>query len=338
LHGLWRFHLNRAHVSESRKFARELMELAQASQDRGQLLEAHRALGYVLHVCGDAAGALAQAKEGLALYDAGAYQPHAFLYGQDPATSLLYYAGLDNWLLGYPDRALHCAQRLLSLAGDTPDPHSRAVALCNAAQVFGMMGECGETEKHASAVIEIASANNYPFWLAIALVCHGCVGSCQGRTAEGIAEIERGLDMLQALGHSRGGDTLDLAAAYALAGRTAEALSLMDEALRRFTGAADHAAASCAYRIKGEVLQRLGRAEEAEACLQRALEIARSDRLRGLELRAAMRLACLWRDQGKAKQAHELLRPIYEWFSEGFGTAEMVAAKALLDDVAQHAC
>jgi tetratricopeptide (TPR) repeat protein len=335
LHGLGRFHLNRSHPSEAHMLARDLMDLAQASQDPGLLLEAHRALGYVLHSLGDAAGALAHAQEGLALYDTGAYQPHALLYGQNPATSLLYYAGVDQWLLGYPDRALQCAQRLLSLADKASDPLSRAVALEHAAELYTVMREFGETEKHASAVIEIASANSYPFWLADALGFHGSAISWQGRVAEGVGEMERALAMLRALGHAPSGRTLGLAEAYALAGRMADALSTVDEAQCRFANAGAHADESTAYQIKGEVLLKLGRSEEAETCLQRALEIARGDRLKGIELRAAISMARLWRDQGKAVQAYALLRPVYEWFNEGFGTADLAAAKALLDELAR---
>jgi predicted ATPase len=127
-----------------------------------------------------------------------------------------------------------------------------------------------------------------------------------------------------------------LAAAYVQVGRGEEGLTLLDEALALTNDREERRWEAELYRLKGELLRKhaAARHAEAETCLRHALDVARHQQAKSLELRAAMSLARLWQQQGKQVEAHELLAPIYHWFTEGFDTADLQEAKALLDALA----
>jgi predicted ATPase len=158
-----------------------------------------------------------------------------------------------------------------------------------------------------------------------------------GQQAAGLAQLHEGLAAVLATGQalSQPLDLVLLAEAVGYAGQLEEGLRWLDEALRAFEASGRGDMLTEAYRLQGELLpnQAAPDAAQAEACLQQALAVARRQQAKSWELRVAMSLSRLWQHQGKWKEAYELLTPIYGWFTEGFDTADLQDAKALLQEL-----
>jgi predicted ATPase len=169
-------------------------------------------------------------------------------------------------------------------------------------------------------------------------VLRGRALAAQGQGEEGIAQIRQGMAAWQATGQELGRPycLALLAEAYGKVGQAEEGLTILAEALiaMAISGQRDYEAEL--LRIKGELLlrQAVPDAPQAEACFQQALAVARRRQEKSLELRAAMSLSRLWQQQGKRAEAHELLAPVYGWFTEGFDTADLQEARALLEELA----
>jgi predicted ATPase len=160
----------------------------------------------------------------------------------------------------------------------------------------------------------------------------------QGNKEEGQVLVRQGLDAYRATGAvvRQPGYFAELAAVYVDIGQPEEGLVVVAEALAHVERTGERWCEADLYRLKGELLLQLypDNHTKAETCFQQALDIARQQQAKSLELRAAMSLAHLWQQQGKCQEAYDLLAPVYNWFTEGFGTADVQEAKALLDDLA----
>jgi predicted ATPase len=205
-----------------------------------------------------------------------------------------------------------------------------------AAALHNLRREFDAAEGCAEAVIEITGKHRMPDWLANATICRGFALVGLGQQAEGIGQLRAGIASRNQLGagwnetqwlgftaesHLRAGQFEDALAALGRAAETAAA-----------TGECHYQAELC--RLKGVLLAETGDVAEAASWLQRAIDTARSQQAKSLELRAATSLARLWAHQGKLSQAHDLLAPVYGWFTEGFDTADLKEAKALLAELA----
>ena len=166
----------------------------------------------------------------------------------------------------------------------------------------------------------------------------GSVLAMQGQRQEGIAQMHQGQAAKQATGQQLGtpGCLARLAEAYGAGGQTEDGLRLLAEALAHVDHTDERCGEAEVYRLKGELLrhQAVPDVPQAEACFQQALAVARRQQAKAYELRAALSLSRLWQRQGKRAEARELLASIYGWFTEGFDTADLQDAKALLDELA----
>ena len=335
-HGLFRVHWNHAHLAQAHETAQALLRLAEGTHNLGQLLAAHCALASTHYVLGDFAGALAQAQQGVTLYSSGAYPSQYFVYGSDAVTDLLARAGWSQWALGYPDQAQETARQLVAHAERLANPLILALAYGHSAMVYALCRNVPEVGRLASAAVKIATEHNDPAALADGVIRHGLAISWLGQAEEGIAEMRRGMETLQAMGIIAylPGPLIRLSQAYSQAGHHEDALRAADEALGLVASSGIRSNESDIWRFKGELLLRQGSMAEAEACLQRALDIARSQSAKSWELRAATSMARLWQQQGKRDEARALLQSVYGWFTEGFDTADLQDARALLDDLA----
>jgi predicted ATPase len=184
----------------------------------------------------------------------------------------------------------------------------------------------------------LASEKGFPQFLALGMIMRGWALAVQGQGEEGIAQLHQGLAAFRAAGAeiSRSRDLALLAEAYGEMGQTEEGLTVVAEALAVVDNTGERYWEAELNRLKGELL--LARSAEqhteAEICFHQAVDIARRQQATSLELRAAISLARLWQQQGKHAEARELLAPIYGWFTEGFDTADLQEAKALLDVLA----
>jgi predicted ATPase len=194
--------------------------------------------------------------------------------------------------------------------------------------------DAAEVLGHAAAVRQLAEAQAMPFWSGRAAVLEGWAVGREGAPDEGAARIRRALDTLLAIGIrlSRPYHLSLLADVQARAGRHGEALAHVGEALREAAETGERWYEAELHRLRGVLLLRQGGdGLAAEPAFQAALGLARRQAARMWQLRAGVSLARLWAGRGERRKAHDLLASIYGWFTEGFGTRDLQAAKALLD-------
>jgi TOMM system kinase/cyclase fusion protein len=335
LFGLWRFYLMRAEYQTARELAEQCLSLAQRVHDPALLLEAHFALGGILLWLGELVPARAHLEQSLALYDPREHRVLAFRTGIDPGVWGLSYAAYALWLLGYPDQALRRSHEALALAQELSHPPSLAAGLAYAAFCHYFRGEPHAIQEHAEAAMALASEQGVPQWLAVGMIAQGWVLVMQGQGEEGLAQMRQAMATWRAMG---AGATVSwhlalLAEACEKAGQAAEGLTVLDEALSHVDITGERFYAAQVYRLQGELLLQQAIPDEAlaETCLRQALDIARHQQAKSWELRAAMSLSRLWQQQGKRAEAYQLLAETYDWFTEGFETADLREAKGLLD-------
>jgi predicted ATPase len=339
LWGLWRFYFVRAEYQTARDLAEQCLSLAQRVHDTALLLLAHQVLGATVYYRGEVTLGRVHLEQGLALYDPQEHRPLAVRYGLDLGVWCLSYVAHPLWLLGYPDQALQRSREALTLAQELSHPVSLAAALFYRAITHHLRRESDAVQACAEAAIALASEQGFALYLAVGTAMRGWALSVQGHAEEGMTQLRQGMAALQAMG----GVKLDstrylgmLAEAHDRMGQAEAGLRLLAEALRVADTTGEHFYKAELCRLKGDLLlaQSSAQGEEAEACFRQALDIARQQQARSWELRAATSLARLWQQQGKRVEARELLAPIYGWFTEGFDTADLREAQALLDALA----
>jgi TOMM system kinase/cyclase fusion protein len=345
LRGLWYFYLHRVELQTARELGEQLLTLAHHVGDPALLLEAHYALGNTLNYLGEFVTAQAHFVQGIALYDPQQHHAHAFHYGQDPGVVCRAYAGVTLWYLGYPDQALGQSLEALTLARELAHPMSVTMALFFATWVHQFRREAELTQERAEAVIALGAEQGFAVYPAAGAIFRGWVlaqrsrepGAGQGHVEEGIAQMHQGLAAWRATGAAvfQPYGLALLAAASAQVGQHEAGLALLAEALALTHDRGERRWDAELYRLRGEILlaQSAAQVEEAATCFRQALAVARQQQAKSWELRAAMSLSRLWQQRSKRQEAFDLLASVYGWFTEGFDTADLQEAKALLDEL-----
>jgi predicted ATPase len=241
-------------------------------------------------------------------------------------------------LLGYPEQALVRSQQTLMLAHDLGHVHSLAMACSLAAILHQLRGDDVALQEQVETATALATRHHLQQWLEQAAILRGWYLARHGQGAASVAQMQ------QAVTTYRKRHALYqvwflalLAEVYGQHGQSATALEQLDEA---FALAAHNTFDSCwepeLHRLKGALLltQPPPNHAEAETSFLAALDMARRQQAKSWELRAATSLARLWQQQGKRQAAHDLLAPVYDWFTEGFDTADLQEARALLESMA----
>ncbi|MDZ7267288.1 MAG: AAA family ATPase [candidate division KSB1 bacterium] len=340
--GLWKAALVRGDLRQAHALAQECMLLAETKQDLELLLTAHLTLGVSAASTGELLTAREHLREAIHLYLPSDHHTDIYDYGEDLGVVALIYLAHVSWMLGYPEQALKYSEEALQLAQKLAHPFTLAIALHFTAGTHELRRERHLMHARAEALIALAEEQGFPFWRACGEIQKGILLFDQGRQQEAIGMIDRAIASLQAGGAQIGeaGGKAQRALAYGKTGRVPEGLALIEEALALTRTGRECQDEAEQWRIKGE-LYRMHTAREpeenerqAEACFQQALEIARKQQAKSWELRAAMSLSRLWQKQGRSGAAHDLLAGIYGWFTEGFDTADLQEAKALLAELA----
>jgi predicted ATPase len=314
-------------------------------------------LGNTLFYFGEFAPARDHFEQSMALYNFGQHHSHAFLYGQDTGVVCLARAAWALWFLGYPDQALKLSYQAMTLARELSHPHSQAYALGSAATLHQLRREGQAAQEQAEAAMTLSTEQGFPLWVAWGTMLRGWALAKQERGEEGTSQIRQGMATFRATGAEVSRPYLPalLAEAYEKAGQVEEGLSSLAEALAAVDNSGERWYEAELYRLKGQLtLQKFQvssfkfqvphtphptpytQAEaEAEACFLKAIEIARRQQAKSLELRATVSLARLWQQQGKKEEARQMLAEIYNWFTEGFDTKDLQEAKALLEELEQ---
>jgi class 3 adenylate cyclase/DNA-binding winged helix-turn-helix (wHTH) protein/tetratricopeptide (TPR) repeat protein len=341
--GLWRFHFNQARLHTAIELAEQCFALAQYLQDVRLLQEAHLAVGSTQLHLGEHFAARASLEQGIALYDPEECRILAFSRGTDSGVACLSRLAWTLWLLGYPEQALERNREALALAQGVSHAYSLAFALHFAGLLHQCRREVQVVQERADAEMALSSAQGFVEWLEGGMTLHGWALVQQGMVEEGITQLRQGLDSWLARGNDLGKTTIlaRLAEAYGKAGQRAEGLNVLAEAFAAVHNNAEHLYEAELYRLKGELLLQSGplalepescqsHMTNVEECFRQALDIARCQQAKSLELRATISLARLWQSQGKRIEPYRMLREIYSWFTEGFDTLDLQEAKALL--------
>jgi DNA-binding SARP family transcriptional activator/predicted ATPase len=336
LRGLWAFYLLRAEYRQAYELAHQLLTLAQRPQHSAALMDAHGVLGMTSFYMGDLAAAREHLDRGIALYHPKEHHFLAFVYGQDPGVACLNHSAWTLWFCGFPDQALQKSKEAVTLAQELSHPFSLAFALAFAARVHIYRRDAQKTQEASESAIALCTEQGFPFWLAMASILRGWALAEQGQQQEAIAQMRQGLAVWRATGAALAETSYLalLAEVYGKAGKPGEGLSLLAEALDVLDKTGERYFEPEVYRLKGELLLLRRAAEaEAEASFHRAIELARLQRAKSWELRAATSLSRLWRKQDRREEARQLLAEIYGWFTEGFDTPDLREARSLLESL-----
>jgi class 3 adenylate cyclase/predicted ATPase len=338
LRGLTMYYLNRGDLQTASQLGEQLLRLAQAQPDPALHVLAHYQLGCVLFFRGEPAAAQRHYTQALTLSTSQEHRALAVRVGQDLGVSAQSMLALVLWLLGFPDQAVQHSQASRTVAQEVGYPLNRAPAQCWAALLHQWRREeTAATSELATATITLATAHGFAWWLALSTVLSGWALVHQGQREAGLAAIHQGLAAERATG-STSCQTYGLgllAEASGASGDPDAGLAVLTEARAVLETTAVRFYAAELARLQGVLLlqQVVPDAAQAEACFQEALAIAHQQQARSWELRAATSLARLWQAQGQRQEAHDLLAPVYGWFTEGFETADLHEAKALLEEL-----
>jgi predicted ATPase len=331
---LFAFHLARGELRAARELAEQQLRLAQSVQNPAVFQHAHYAMAQVFYDLGQLLQSRTHLEQAIALYDP---QNRTFRAFHDPGVACLGVAALTLHSLGYPDQALKRIRESLTLARKLSHPFSLALALSCAAELFQFRREAAATQEYAETLTALSHEQGFSQWEAEGVTLRGWALSKQGRTDEGIVYIRQGLAATQSTGAAlwqRYFSAL-MAEACSEAGQPEEGLRTVREGF--------DLASECAlnepvlYQLKGGLLlqQDESRAAQAETCFQRAIKVARKQSAKSRELQAMISLTRLYAKQGRTHEAHHMLAEIYNWFTEGFETADLKEAKALLYELSR---
>jgi len=338
LFGLWTVHFLRDELTAASELGQQMLYRAQTAHDPALLMFAHEALGDTLYQMGKLLPAQEHLEMAISLYDREHHRPLAMRFtGLDSEVQCLSYAAFTTWALGYPDRAIEQATAAIALAQSLSHPYSLAFAKHFLGFVHQYRREGAKAQEHAEAVIALCTEHGFAGQSAMTTILLGEAMAEQGRNQEGIAQIEQTLDAFCAIGLALARPTFlrRLAQAYMETGRFDEGLQALTESLAAVEQKEDRQDEPERHRLKGELLMRqdASRVAEAQSCFQQAIEIARKQSAKSWELRATMSFARMLADQGRRDEARTMLADIYNWFTEGFDTADLIDAKALLDEL-----
>jgi predicted ATPase/DNA-binding winged helix-turn-helix (wHTH) protein len=334
LWGLWLFHKVRSEIPRARTMAEELFALAQQLGNPALLLQAHQALAVTTLCAGEPAATRRHMERGAALYDPERHHAHTFLFGQDPGVACRAFGAVALWLLGYPEQAVRVSREASRLSHELVQPSSQALALHFAAMVHQCRRDGPATLACAELTLTIAADQGLSFWQAGGTVMRGWAVAERGDAAEGIALMRQGLDTWQDTGSVtyRTYFLALLSEALGRQGRAAEGLQLVDEALALIERTSERLFEPELHRLQGDLLLVRGDdGDEAEACFRRALDLARRQQAKSLELRAVMGLSRAALKTNRRGDARTQLAETLGWFTEGFETHDLREARALLD-------
>jgi class 3 adenylate cyclase/predicted ATPase len=339
LYGFWAINFVAFKGDAVRELAMQFLTLAQKQGATVPLMIGHRLIGTSLLFVGDIAEGRSHFDQAIALYDPIAHRPLATRFGQDVAVQILTFRSRALWLLGYPQAALNDSDDALKRARETDQAASLMYALANNVETQIRLGNQALATVQVQELAALAEEKNAPYWKAYGMIYQGRILALTGNALDAIIKLTSGIAAFRAIGATSGTPLhlSILAKAHAEAGQFEEAWRCIGEAIAVADASKERWGEADANRTAGEIalMPREPDMAKAEAYFNRALAVARQQQAKSSELCAAMSMARLWRDQGRRQQAHDLLAPVYAWFTEGFDTLDLKQAKSLLDELAE---
>lgn len=336
LYGQWVFHHVSGQVTKGLEFAEEAYALAERETSEVPRMVAHRTLGIALIGLGEPAAALQHLEKGNQFYDAERHRDLALVYGMDFLEVNLAYIAVAHWFLGFSDQAIEANHQTIRFARSLSHANSLCHALCFGAGVLHSFNrQYHEAGKVGEELLQVSAEHNMPQWSLFGRMFKAFGLLQTDHDMEGLAMLRDCIERCKAV-PMLANSTLafaNLAAHQAKKGAYQDALSTLAEADRVIEAGGERWAESELLRLKGEILRAQSAHKESEATLQEAITVAQRQPAKVLELRSATGLAHLWQEQGKIREARELLAPLYGWFTEGFDSVDLKEASALLDEL-----
>jgi class 3 adenylate cyclase/predicted ATPase len=335
LFGVWAYHTFKADYVVALSTAEQLLALAESVGDVGGRIVAYGAMTPTMFFMGKHAEAVAYAEQGVALYQPSEHSHLATIYGHDPGAFCHDFGAQAALLLGFPERAVQMNAEALLVEKELGHTLTTASMLVHSALFHSYRRDAKATLSFADAGIAFSNERGIPFRSLEADLIKGWAMAELGDAEAGVALIQGTLVPWRQIG----ADIIMswwwalLARALHLAGRHDEALATLRDAMSFAEEHNELAYLPELLRLKGNILLDVDEQEEAEACFEAAVARAREMDAKFWELGAATCLARLWHSQGKTAEALALLAPVYDWFTEGFDSADLKEAKALLDDL-----
>jgi predicted ATPase len=325
----------------ARQLADRFLSLAEKQDAVAPRLIAHRILGNSLLIGGEIATGRAHLDRAIALYDPTAHRALATRFGVDSRVAILCFRSWALWSLGYPEAALADVDRAVEAARDTGQAATLMFALAHCAWPCAWTGNDVAAEGLLREAVALAEQTGGLQWKGQGRAALGCVLTLKGNPAEAIDLITSGLADCRAAGITVWQPLIfsHLAGAHTDLGQFDEAWRWLGEALASVESTTEKWAEAEIRRVAGEIALRSPAPDAARAVshFAAALAIARRQQAKSWELRTATGCARLMREQGRAREAHDLLAPVYGWFTEGFATKDLKEAKALLDELGEPA-
>jgi predicted ATPase len=342
LYGIWACYYVGGEVALQRDAASDFVREAERHGDTAALCLSHRTLGTTYVTMGQFVAGRQHLERARALYNPEEHARFRYQYGQDIGATALCYLSWALWHLGYFDHASEVAAEAVRRAEEVSHPHTLAYTICHARgmmDIFRRRPE--ETPSYAGLVVSLCDEHGFPFWAAGGRILDGWAATCQGEVELGIPLLRDGLAAWRKTG-ARLWLPIFLALeaeAHAKAGHSDTALQVIAEALLISEETGERWAVAEVLRIKASLLQATGHpTEEVEALLVNSLQIARHQQARSWELRTACDLARLWQPQGRGTEGLQLVQTIYDQLTEGFDTADVRDAAALLAELELAVC
>jgi DNA-binding winged helix-turn-helix (wHTH) protein/predicted ATPase/class 3 adenylate cyclase len=333
--GQSRYHAHRGELDRAQSLAEDLLHLSRRRNDSAGLVMGHYSSGRNLMWIGSFASSRWHLETVLAIYDPNSH--HALLRqtGVHPQLAAQAALGIVLFCLGFPDQALAQSNKAIAEARRLPHPPTLAMSLGMDALLLSIIGDDIGLEQRADGLVAVAIDQGFPFYRATGAIFRGWVKAKNADVTEGLSLLRAGASAYCATGATvwMPWYIALLAGACEIAGQIEERATQLDQALQLVERTGERWFAAELDRQRGRLLLRQGHPEAAEKLYRNGLSIAREQEAKLWELRAAASLARLWRDQGRGAVARDLLAPVYGWFTEGFATPDLKAAKMLLDEL-----
>jgi len=320
------------------ELAARFMTLAEKQGATVPLMIGHRMVGLSLLSTGGIAQSRAHLDRSITLYDPPAHRAMASRFGHDNRVAASIYRSWALWMLGYPEAALAYAERAITHARELGQAATLMLALCFTSLTYSLCGSYSAANARLDEDLALANEKGAALWRAFGMLSQGCVLALTGKSSDAAQTITAGLAEFRATGSTFWTPLFlsYLAKAHAELRQFDDAWRCIDEVITAVQATKETLCQAEVHRVAGEIalLSPERDVAKAEAHFERALTVARAQQAKSWELRAAMSMAGLWRDEGKVQQARELLASVYGWFTEGFSTRDLKEAKALLDALA----
>ncbi len=332
--GLWRFRVARSSLEDAADVAGQLLRLAEQGDRVVWHVVARYAAGFTALCRGELLEARAHLAEADARYAPSQRTVEAYRAAQDPGVASRMYLALSEWLLGKPDRALSWMRKCIALADDTRDLFNQSFSRAFGALILELCGEDAESRRLAGEGVEFATGPGFTMWLAFGRVGGDWIAFKEAPSHALLERLTQSVATVTSLGVTAFIPCFltRVALAHRQLGELEQGLAVLERAQHLVEEKGERWWEAEIHRLRGEFLLAAGpdRAGEAQSCLESALALAREGKARSLELRAAMSLAGVWHARGETGEAATVLSAVYEQFTEGFDTADLKQARALL--------